>query len=470
MSLPNTRFGAKGISRLLTGKKRLWFIGIGGVHMSAMALFAASRGFAVAGSDRSCGESVLRLRAAGIPVFSEQDAGRLVQYDAVVYTLALDALDPEYLAARRLGLPTFSRADFLSYLLDGFLMRIAVGGSHGKSTVTAMLASVFAAAGRDPAVFCGAPMNGGYAALPKGKGQTAIFEACEYQRSFLCFSPTWAVLLNAEWDHVDCYPTHGSILAAFAAFADLPGEHGVTFYNAEDVFACDCVAKSRARCIDFGVENGSYRADGLWFENGFARFRPCFPDGTKGGDIALRIPGRHNVSNAMAAVAVANEAGIPSEVIAAALSGFQGAARRMTYRGLLCGACVYDDYAHHPSEIAATLHTAREMLGGGRLFVVFQAHTYSRTAAFLTEICEALRAADRVFVAPIYAARERDTLGMCDAVIARGIGEKAVAPGSIAAIAVALRAELAPGDLALVMGAGDIDRIFGEFSGKGFTI
>lgn len=469
MALPNTDHNVTKIADTLREKKKLWFIGIGGVHMATMALFASKKGYTVAGSDRTAGEGTARLAAAGIPVYFGHDAARVVDADAVIYTLAISPDNPEYTAAKRLGLPLFSRADFLAFLMRDHALRIGVAGSHGKSTVTAMLAEIFAVAGRAPTVFCGAPLRG---VVPStGKGDEVIFEACEYEDSFLRFSPTLAVILNVGLDHVDYFSSLDAIKASFSRYAALPGRGGTVLCNAEDAAALSCVQNSDARICTFGVEKGDYHASELCFDEGKGRFIPVLPGGRRLDEVALRVVGRHNVANALAAIAVSDLCGVPDRAIRTGLSAFRGAGRRMEYRGMLRGARLFDDYAHHPVEIAATLSAARQMLcGKGRLFAVFQSHTYSRTAAFFDEICDALRQADRVLVAQIYAARETDCLSMSAAALASGIGACASAPGDLPAIAAVLSRELEAGDLCVVMGAGDIDRLFAEIFAKRFTL
>jgi UDP-N-acetylmuramate--alanine ligase len=223
--------------------------------------------------------------------------------------------------------------------------------------------------------------------------------------------------------------------------------------------------------ISFGVEKGDFFTRLGTFSQGKGSFCMQMPDGMLSSEITLRVPGRHNVINAAAAFSAAVLCGVAPQAAVAGLSAFGGAGRRMEYRGMIRGARMFDDYAHHPSEIRATLSAAREMMGErGRLFAVFQSHTYSRTAAFFAELCAALRLADRVLVAPIYPARETDIRGMSAARLAAGVGDAAAAPGGFAEIATSLLTELEPGDLAVVMGAGDIDRLFEEFSEKHFTL
>ena len=345
--------------------------------------------------------------------------------------------------------------------MQGHANRIGIAGSHGKSTVTAMLAHILTAAGRAPAVFCGAPLRG-VSEEPRVQAQDAVFEACEYGDSFLRFSPTLAVLLNADHDHVDYFPTREALKRSFCTYAALPGKTGVVLCNAEDMLALSCAQTSEARLVTFGVDDGDFRARVRKFSAGCGVFTPVLSQGRELPEIRLRVPGCHNISNAMAAIAAADLLGVTGETICAALSAFPGVGRRMEYRGTLGGARLYDDYAHHPREIVATLTAAREMAGKGRLLAVFQSHTYTRTKAFLAEICAALRLADRVLIAPIYPARETDTLGMSADVLAAGVGERATACQTLSEVAAALTAELMAGDLAVVMGAGDVDRIFRE--------
>jgi UDP-N-acetylmuramate--alanine ligase len=218
------------------------------------------------------------------------------------------------------------------------------------------------------------------------------------------------------------------------------------------------------------LTGGGFAFSELLFDGGFASF-VLHAKGDFWGRVRLRVPGRHHVCNALAVAATADFCGISRDHILQGLSSFCGAGRRMEYRGMLCGARVFDDYAHHPTEVKATLGAARQMLlGKGRLFCVFQSHTYSRTAAFFLELCEALRLCDRVLVTDIYAARETDTLGMSGEVLAEGIGERATYVGSLDEAVTVLSGELCAGDLLLVMGAGDIDRIFAQFLRKDFTL
>lgn len=467
MSLQNTRHTPAELSALLTNVKHLWFIGIGGVHMSALALLARARGFAVAGSDRTENEHTERLRQAGITVYIGHDAAHMMGAEAVIYTLAISPDNPEYRAAKSLILPCISRADFLGFLTATCNRRIGIAGTHGKSTVTAMLGETLWRLGRLPNIVCGATMRAFEAPFFAGGGEEFVFEACEYGNSFLCLDPTIAVILNAELDHVDFFENEAVLRAAFADFAKGAEQ---LLLPAEDKALIAAVAQAGRTPVTFGLHaNADYRATALVRgKTGYA-FDLTTPTGTV-GRITLSVPGLHNVKNALAAAGAALLCGVTPERLLPALADFRGIARRMEYKGIFCGAAVFDDYAHHPTEIEASLTAARTLLGGGRLFVVFQSHTYTRTHAFFDEIAKALRAADRVIVADIYAAREHSHLNVTATALATATGTHASYEGGLSDITATLSRELAPGDLLMIMGAGDIDRIFTLFWTKDFTL
>ena len=466
MSLENTTHTPREAAALLQGVSALWFIGIGGVHMSALALLARARGFRVAGSDRAENEHTARLRQSGVTVYIGHNAAHMIGAEAVVYTLAIAEDNPEYQAAVNLSLPLFSRADFLGYLAASHRARIGIAGTHGKSTVTAMLGESLWRMGRLPNILCGATMRAFDAPFFVGGGEEFLFEACEYKDSFLCLSPTLAVILNAELDHVDFFENEHAVRNAFANFAK--GAEDVLL-PAEDTALCALVRDKGKKPLTFGLATGDYHAANLTEGRAGYSFDVIAPQGAL-GRITLSVPGLHNVKNALAAAAAALLCGVSPADLLPALAAFQGIKRRMEYKGIFCGATVFDDYAHHPTEIEVSLKAARTLLGKGRLFVLFQSHTYSRTRSFFTEIAGALRDADRVIIADIYPARERAHLGMTATGLARAIGAHASYEGGFADMTATLARELAPGDLLLVMGAGDIDRIFGLFWAKGFTL
>jgi len=465
MPLQNTHHTPDEIKAALDTCRRLWFIGIGGIHMCALAMISRERGFTVAGSDLAENENVRALRAAGIGVYPHHDAAQMATFDAVVYTLAISADNPEYQAAQRLGLPLFSRADFLGYLLYGYRTRIGIAGTHGKSTTTAMLGQIFERAQKSPTVICGAQMRHTSAPFTVGEGNTCIYEACEYGNSFLRLPPTLAVILNAELDHVDFFKSRKMLLQAFGAFSAPAAEIVIPF----DDKALRNALPRGANIYTFGPScDADYGAKDVILKNGIGQFTPIL-GGHPTGRLTLRVPGLHNIKNALAAAAAAHLSGISCADILTGLAAFQGVARRMEYRGIFCGARIFDDYAHHPTEINASLTTARALCHGGRLFVLFQSHTYSRTAAFFDEIATALRAADRVLLTDIYPARETNTVGVSVEALAKATGDHAVYVKDLATAAALLKQELQPNDLLVVMGAGDVGRIFVHFSKKHFT-
>lgn len=462
MSSPNTHIGASAIAKLLGGVDSIYFIGIGGISMSSLAMISVRRGMRVGGYDRTRTTLTDQLEHMGITVHNTIDPMHLDGFGAVVYTVAIPEQHAEYAEAKRRGLPLISRSDYLGYLMLDYAQRIGIAGSHGKSTATCMCAQIFMSAMSDPTVLSGAAMASIGGAFRLGGNDTMVFEACEYKDSFLDFNPTVAVVLNAELDHVDYFHDIAQLRASFAAFAERAGESGAVVYNTDDAETVLAMQDVHVRRVTFGRRDvkADYVALNVRTERGFASF-DLFCRGEKLGRVELRVPGEHNVYNALAAAAAAHECGLRADSIVRGLGEFCGASRRMEYKGRLNGAIVYDDYGHHPTEVATTLREATA-LSGGRLICAFQPHTYSRTATLFDEYITALRQADYSIVAPIYAARETDTLGMSPRVIADAVGrERAVGFDDMAAVAAELARVAEPADTVVIMGAGDIDGIYG---------
>ena len=465
MALPNTHFGPFGIETILRGKHNLFFAGIGGVSMNSLAILAQKRGFSVSGYDRTPSAITARLESCGIPVYYEADAAHVKDADALVYTVAMPETNPEYAWAKEHGIPLISRADFLGWLMTGYRRRIGVSGTHGKSTTTGMLARILTAGGADPTVLNGAPLRETGTVDRIGAHEFFAFEACEYMDSFLDFRPTLAVILNIELDHVDYFPSIEAIRASFLKFAGLTGPDGIAVLNLDDEncrlllgeLPCRAVTFSR---LDPGADYSSANEDTA---DGYPAF-DLLKNGKPLARVKLKIPGEHNISNALAAFAAAAEYGIDPRAAAEGLSSYEGIARRMEK---LCvttrGAEVYSDYAHHPTEIAATLRGARAVCRG-KLRVVFQPHTYSRTAelfdGFVSAFAES--GADEVLFCEIYAARETNTYGVSSAQLAAAVSEKgkpaSFAPSFEDAAQTAFEAS-GDGDMILVMGAGDVEKV-----------
>ena len=462
MSTLNTHYSCEQLDAMLHDVRAIYFLGIGGISVSSLACLSARQGYAVGGYDRTVTPLVRRLMEDGIPVDTQSRAENLDGYDAVVYTVAISAEQPEYVEAQRRGLPLISRSNYMGYLMRAYRQRIGIAGTHGKSTTTGMCAEIFAAAQLAPTVLCGAEMPGLGGAFCVGAQDTLLFEACEYMDSFLDFYPTTAVILNTELDHVDYFENLERMCRSYAAFGDKVGELGTVIYNADDTVCEKTMRTGVGRRVSFGIEaDADYRAADIRVEHGQQSFA-FYIRGKHAGRIALQVQGRHNVYNALAAAAAAAEQGVCTRAIAAGLERFGGVHRRMEFKAMLDGAAVYDDYAHHPTEIRAAIDAARAACTG-RLVCVFQSHTYSRTTALFDEFVAALQLADAVVIAPIYAAREQNIYGISEAMLADALRQRGV-PSDVGTsfedTARKLREQLVPGDTALIMGAGDIEKIY----------
>ncbi|MBO5702223.1 MAG: UDP-N-acetylmuramate--L-alanine ligase, partial [Clostridia bacterium] len=424
MSIENTHYGAIAIAQMLAGASSIYFIGIGGINMSSLAHISHIRGYRVGGSDQMQTALTDKLCDAGIEIFYSHEASHIDGYDAVVYTVAIASDNPEYNAAIARGIPCISRADFLGYIMTGYRYRVGVSGMHGKSTCTSMCALSFMHAEGDPTVLSGATLAEMGGAYRIGGEDNFIFEACEYMDSFLDFNPNVAIILNIELDHVDYFKSITQIRRSFSDYAAITGPAGYAVVNGDDDNVRLAMAGYVGTLVTFGLSEGcDYTAYNIEYISGMASFDVYFR-GNFAAHITLSVPGKHNVYNALAAFAAAMICGLDAATVAEGLSHYLGAGRRMEYKGKWNDVDVYDDYAHHPTEIAVTLQGFRDM-GFGRLFCIYQPHTYSRTAALWDDFVSALSTADRVLPVDIYAARETDTLGVSSALLAGAIGEKA---------------------------------------------
>ena len=465
---PNTHHGAEYIRAVMKASenKVIFFAGVGGVMMSSLALLTKRAGYRVIGSDRAQTPVTRRLEESGVYI-SRTHCAENIDGDvgAFVYTVAISPDNPEYLEAQRRGIPCISRADYLGFIMTEYKNRIGIAGMHGKSTVTSMCAQIFLTDAEcsgtpSPTIISGAdykPMGGAYYI---GENENFIFEACEYMDSFLDFNPTVAVLLNAEMEHVDYFKSMEHINSSFEKYASLTGESGACVANADDENIMISVKNYGGKLITFGLgADADYTARNIRVEDSRLRYELIY-HGERVADISLAICGKHNVYNSMAAAAAAHECGVPFENIEAGLSEFIGAGRRMEYKGRVCGADVYDDYGHHPTEVAATLRGASEMFCARRIICIFQPHTYSRTAALMDSFKTAFDSVDKVILADIYAAREENVYGISSKNLAHSIGERAIYCGTFEACGEKLKDVLRDGDVVVVMGAGDIYKIY----------
>ncbi len=457
MLTENTHHGAERVKKIMNGAQSVFFIGIGGINMSSLAHLTHIGGKKVSGSDRTESAVTKRLEAEGIKVFYRHAAENTEGCDVIVYTVAIPDDNPEYSAAREKGIPTVSRADYLGYIMTEYVRRMGIAGTHGKSTTTSMTAEIFMRGGGDPTVLSGAELCSMGGAYRIGKRENFIFEACEYRDSFLDFNPTVAAVLNIEEDHLDYFGGLDAIKRSFKNYISLPSVE-CAIVNADDKNCLDIIEDYSKRAVTFAISaDADYRAEDIrQSERGY-----CF-DIVKRGErlcsVALSVPGKHNIYNALAAAAIADGAGISPDAISEALSAFGGASRRMEYKGRFMGAAVYDDYAHHPTEIRASVDGARSLCDG-KLTVVFQSHTRNRTEALFDGFVEALGGADKVIVADIYDART-DSSSVSASDLAEALGEKGEYVGGNAAIAARLRQTVSPDDVLVIMGAGDIGKLF----------
>jgi len=442
-------------------KGYVYFLGIGGVSMSGLAMILKHNGYKVAGSDMSASKTTDELNEMGIRVNIGHNAKNITRdIDLVVYTAAVKEDNPELIEAKKLGLDIMDRGSLLGDIMLKYDKSIAVSGTHGKTTTSSMVSEIFLNAGKDPTISLGGILPSINGTVKIGGKKYFIAEACEYYDSFLNIEPYIAVILNVEKDHLDYFKTIDRIRQSFRDFANLVPHDGFIIINEKIENLSYITEGARGRIFTFGIgETADFSAKNLKLnDTGCYSFDVCYNGGVL-DQITLAIPGIHNVENALAAFASAYVSEISVEEISATLRNFAGAKRRFQHKGKINGAEVVDDYAHHPTEISATLKAAKG-LKFNRVWCLFQPHTYSRTKAFLTEFAEALSHADNIVLAPIYAAREKDTGEISSADIARIInkkfGKNAVSVANFKEAETFLRENLKDGDLLITMGAGDI--------------
>jgi UDP-N-acetylmuramate--alanine ligase len=434
------------------------FMGIAGAGMSALAELAHRRGAAVTGCDQNPAGAA-DLAALGIPVAQGHDPAHLEGCRALVVTSAVPKDHPEVLAAKQRGLPVIRRAEALAEATAGGML-IGIAGTHGKSTTTVMTTEALAAAGKAPTGVVGARVRSWGGNLSRGGHDVFVVEADEYDRSFLALWPTVAVVTNVEADHLDIYADLADITATFSEYvrraryvvlcADDPGANGLP-------------SPATAEVIRYGITSPDARlvAHDIRTEHGGSVFQVKY-DGKPMGEVRLKVPGQHNVRNALAALACGiGPWALTVEQMAPGLAGFVGAERRFERLGTAQGVEVVDDYAHHPTELRATLVAAREAFPTRRIIAAFQPHLYSRTRDFAAEFGDALAAADVTFLADIYPAREQPMPGVTSQLIADAMARRGLPPewmGPRAQLAAALRGAVREGDLVLTIGAGDITK------------
>ncbi|HMH81579.1 MAG TPA: UDP-N-acetylmuramate--L-alanine ligase [Gemmatimonadales bacterium] len=446
------------------------FMGIAGAGMSGLALLARRQGVAITGCDNDP-SGAADLAAIGVEIWRGHDPGHVAGARALVVTAAIPGDHPELERARALGVPVVRRADALSQAVAGGTV-VAVAGTHGKTTTTVMVTEALAAAGRDPTGLAGGRVarwggNARVGAAEPGGGGLYVVEADEFDRAFLSLTPSVAVVNNVEADHLECYD--GSVAALEDAFVQFAGPARRVIVGADDPGAARVAARLAAPVWRVGTAVGvDVRIAQPAFTERGSTARIELPGG-RAVTLQLAVPGLHNVRNAAAALAVAHELGADLERALAALATFSGVGRRFERVGEAHGVTVVDDYAHHPTEVQATLAAARQAFPERRVVAVFQPHLFSRTALHGDALGRALAAADVVVVAPIYAAREQPLPGVSADVVARGAaraGATTVAVRERAGVAEQVAATVRAGDVVFTLGAGDITRVGPELLEK----
>ena len=447
----------------------IYFVGIGGISMSGLAEILADAGFKVSGSDRTKSALTEGLIQKGITVFYGQRSENITDdIDCVVFTSAVHEDNPEYIATVSKKIPYLSRAQLLGQIMKNYRTPIAISGTHGKTTTTSMVSEILLKADTDPTLSIGGILKTIGGNIRVGKTDLFVTEACEYTNSFLSFFPKIGIILNIEEDHLDFFKDLADIRNSFREFAKLLPEDGCLIINGDipqyseitEGLSCKVITYSCNQTTSEGTP-ADYSATAISYdETGYPGFTLTVSN-KPAETFQLQVPGEHNVSNALAAIALADVLCLDRKVTAAALKDFHGTDRRFEYKGTIGGVTIIDDYAHHPTEITATL-TAAQNYPHKTLWCVFQPHTYTRTKAFMEDFAKALSLADKVVLADIYAARETDTLGISSETLQKAIqdlGQDCFYFPSFDEIENFLLENCINGDLLITMGAGDVLKI-----------
>ena len=439
------------ISDFLIPGKHIHLVGIGGVSMRPLGLVLKGMGMMVTGSDMTESKSTRELESQGIRVVIGHRAESVQGADCIIRTAAAHNDTPEIAAARAAGIPVFERAQAWGEIMKSYRNAICISGTHGKTSTTSMMTHILMSAGMDPTVMIGGYLPLLHAGHRVGHGDTIVLESCEYCDSFLNFFPTLAVVLNVEADHLDYFKDLADVQKSFHQFASMATQ-GI-LANGDDPHTVQAMEGLDAVFFGIGDQN---RIRMVHTSSDWQHF-DVVCDGENYCHVDLGVLGRHNAMNALAAAAAAWMLGIPGEAVPAGLQTFHGAGRRMELKGSFGGAEVYDDYAHHPDEVRATLEAIRSSMPGKRLVLAFQPHTYSRTHALFQDFVAELKKADVLLLAEIYAARERNTVGISSADLAAQI-PGAIYCETLPEVTGKLRSLIREGDVVLTMGAGDIFR------------
>lgn len=456
--------------RILPETGRIHFIGVGGVSMSALAEILLKKGYCVSGSDINYSDEIKKLEAFGLKFYKGHSSENVKDAAAVIYTMAVHEDNPEMVESKKLGIPILRRSQLLGAIMKKYRRSVAVAGTHGKTTVTSMLSYIFEKTDADPTILVGAELDIINGNVKTGGSDYFIAEACEYHRSFLDFNPYCEIILNVEPDHLDYYKDADDYHSAYRDFLKCVNKDGFALLCADEPELMKMKNEARCRIFTYGVGNktADFNAKGISAGRDGIEYTLYYKE-EKLCSVSIPVFGKHNVSNSAAAIGCAYLLGVPAEEAAKALEDFKGAGRRFEYRGKVNGAYVYDDYAHHPTEIAATLDAVSE-IPHGRTICIFQPHTYSRTKTFFDDFAKILSKTDMPVLADIYAARETDDGSISSEMLQREItekyGKKAYYFNSFEKIINFVTENAQSDDIVIVMGAGNIVNITKEITNK----
>ncbi|KYH34354.1 UDP-N-acetylmuramate--L-alanine ligase [Clostridium tepidiprofundi DSM 19306] len=442
--------------------KKIHFIGIGGISMSGLAEILIENGYKVSGSDVNSSHITDSLKNNGAEIFIGHKANNVDGSDIVVYTAAISKDNPEILKAKELNIPLMDRATFLGEIMKGHKYNVAVAGTHGKTTTTSMLSHIVIKENLDPTILVGGELDIISGNVRTGNSDYFITEACEYKESFLKFYPYIGIILNIDADHLDYYKNIEHIKDTFAKFIKLIPENGYAVINYDDENAREILKHANCNIITYGLKSGTYTARNINYDkNGCAHF-DLYKENKKLFSINLNVPGEHNVLNALASICASICLNISQSSIINGLYNFHGTHRRFEIKGVKNNITVIDDYAHHPTEIKATIKTANTY-PHKKIFCVFQPHTYTRTLSLFDEFSEAFYGVDTLILADIYSAsREKDTGIVSSDMLGNSIRDKGINClnlHSFCEIAEYLNKHCNEGDIILTVGAGDIYKV-----------
>lgn len=441
--------------------KKVHFIGIGGISMSGLAEILLKNGYTVSGSDMKNSNMVEKLRNKGANIYIGHSANNIQDSDLVVYTAAISEDNPEFQKAIELKLPMMDRAEFLGKIMLGHKYNVAVAGTHGKTTTTSMLTHIVIEEQVDPTILVGGELDVIEGNVLAGNSDYFVTEACEYKGSFLKFHPYIGIILNVDADHLDFYKDIDHIKDTFNKFIDIIPEDGFLVCNGDDSNVSDIINNHKCTIMTYGINNGEYTARNITYNSLGCGSYDLYKNDHALFSIVLNVPGEHNILNSLAAICTSLALNISKESIIKGLSNFGGTHRRFEFKGLKNGVTVIDDYAHHPTEIQATLNACKNYPHKD-LYIVFQPHTYTRTITLFDDFVKTFNEVNHLLLADIYAAREKDTgivssVKLGDAI--RLTGVDAINYHSFEEIVNSLKSKAKDGDLIITVGAGDINLV-----------